>query len=155
MRSHPEHTENLNYTKQEHHYNPSFRVHNEFSIFLKNILQNIMNRNYYYIKGYFNFKNKMKNFLIPNNYLLASLDVISLSIMKNGIESKNTPMHSLAIFLCNTTSIIFNIVNKNTYSIQIEGCIMGVSISSVMTQIVMKDLEEAVINKIDFRLPFF
>jgi hypothetical protein len=44
---------------------------------------------------------------------------------------------------------------KDTFFKQIEGCAMGSSISSVIAQMVLEELEANVIAKINFPLPFF
>lgn len=46
--------------------------------YLKNITSIGINRNQYYIKDFWNFKEKIKNIELPKNRLLISLDVISL-----------------------------------------------------------------------------
>jgi hypothetical protein len=44
---------------------------------------------------------------------------------------------------------------KNKIYKQIDGCAMGASISSVVAQLVLEDLEETVISQLNFNLPFF
>ncbi|KAH1014409.1 hypothetical protein HUJ04_003250 [Dendroctonus ponderosae] len=50
-----------------------------------------------------------------------------------------------------STYFLFN----NNYYQQIEGCAMGSSISSVVDQLVLEQLEPSVINKLSFKLPSF
>lgn len=113
-------------------------------------------------------KKKLKNVKVPDDYVLISLDVVSLytsipnklaikSIEKRWnkiktltdipktefVESVDTTLHS--------TYFAYN----DTFYKQIDGCAMGSSISSIIAQIDMEDLEESVIEKLPFNLPFF
>lgn len=44
---------------------------------------------------------------------------------------------------------------KNNYYQQVEGCAMGASISSVIAQLVLEDLENTIIPKLNYEIPFF
>lgn len=44
---------------------------------------------------------------------------------------------------------------QDTFYEQIEGCAMGVSLSSVIAQLVMEDLETSILKKFKFNAPFF
>ena len=50
-----------------------------FSKYLKQILSKVAYKNYFYIKDARHFKENLKNFKISDNYILISLDVISLN----------------------------------------------------------------------------
>lgn len=136
--------------------------------FLKNILSNVVNKNESYIKDSWQFKDKIKNIDIPKNYSIISLDVVSLytNIPTNRalhlIEKKwdeikkftDIPLNEFkqAVSLTlNSTYFMY----KDKYFKQIDGCAMGSSISSVVAQLVLEDLENTVIPSLDFNLPFF
>ena len=141
---------------------------NLLSKFLKNILSNIAYKNEYYIKDSFHFKQKLKNIQIPEEYILISLDLISLytnipiSLATKIINKKwnNIKQYTdipqdefLKAVELTLNSTYFQYENK--FFKQIEGCAMGASISSVIAQIVMEDLEETTLKKLDFHIPFF
>jgi hypothetical protein len=44
---------------------------------------------------------------------------------------------------------------KDKFFKQIEGCAMGASISSVIAQLVLEDLEESMLNNLNYPIPFF
>lgn len=136
--------------------------------FLKNILNNIVNKSNSYIKDSWHFKEKIKNVEIPENYKIISLDVVSLytnipiELALKLIEGKwgeikkftDIPLDEFqkAISLTlNSTYFSF----KNTFYKQIDGCAMGSSISSVVAQLVLEELEAKIISELKFNLPFY
>lgn len=50
----------------------------KLSKFIAKILSNSLHSNQYYVKDSFEFSNLLNNFQIPDNYVLISLDVVSL-----------------------------------------------------------------------------
>lgn len=138
------------------------------SKFLKNILQNIINKNKYYIKDSVDLKTKIKNIPIPNNYTLVSLDVVSLytnvpvELAKDIIRKKwdeikkytDIPLTDFLEAIELTLRSTYFMYGRKFYK-QIEGCAMGASISSVIAQIVMEHLEETVLNNLTIPIPFF
>ena len=138
------------------------------SKFLKNNIQNIVNSNKYYIKDSTDFKSKIKNINIPDNYILISLDVISLytnipiNLTKNILTKKwekikqytDLPLNEFLNAVELTLNSTYFVHNENFFK-QIEGCAMGASISSVIAQLVLEDLEETVLKTLNFELPFF
>lgn len=138
------------------------------SDYLKSIINNIVNKNKHYIKDSWDFKNKIKNIKIPPNYKLISLDVVSLytniptDLAKKIVEKKwpeikqytDLPLKEFLEaldFTLNSTYFQY----KDKYYKQIQGCAMGVSVSSVIAQLVLEDLESTIIPQINFQLPFF
>lgn len=51
---------------------------NELAKFQKNILNKVAYKNQFYIKNSFDFKDKIKDITLPKDYILVSLDVVSL-----------------------------------------------------------------------------
>lgn len=140
----------------------------KLSKFLKNILQNIVNQNNYYIKDSVDFKNKIKNVTLPNDYTLISLDVVSLytnvplNLAREIIIKKWNKINKYTDIPLDEFLEAVELTLKSTYFMygdrfykQIEGCAMGASISSVIAQLVMEDLEENVLGNVNFHIPFF
>ena len=140
----------------------------KLSKFLKNILQNIVNQNNYYIKDSVDFKNKIKNINIPNEYTLISLDVVSLytsipiALAKEIITKKFDKINQFTDIPLIEFLEAVELTLKSTYFMykkkffkQIDGCAMGASISSVIAQLVMEDLEETILKNLNFHIPFF
>ena len=140
----------------------------KLSKFLKNILQNIINKNNHYIKDSVDFKEKIKNICLPKDYLLISLDVVSLytniplTLAKEVIRKKwdeikkftDIPLLEFLAAIDMTLNSTYFLYNEKYYK-QIEGCAMGASISSVIAQLVLEDLEENILNNLGFHIPFF
>lgn len=141
---------------------------NLLSKFLKNILNNIVYKNNYYIRDSIDLKEKIKDITIPQNYILVSLDVISLytsipiKLVTKVIEEKwdeikqytDIPMNEFIEATELTLNSTYFMYKDQIYK-QIEGCAMGASISSVAAQMVMEHLESKVLSDIDFEIPFF
>lgn len=138
------------------------------SKFLKNILNNIINKNNYYIKDSTDFKNKIKDTKIPINYSLISLDVISLytnvpiSLATKIIDKKwssikrytDIPQDDFVRAVELTLTSTYFAYEDKIFK-QIDGCAMGASISSVVAQLVLEDLEETILAKMNFDIPLF
>lgn len=76
---------------------------------LPNIINNVINNNFYYIKDSFISRNWIKNITIPNNYLIFYLDILSLYI--------NIPEELTIITLITSGIISSNLLpfpNKNS-----------------------------------------
>lgn len=140
----------------------------QLSKFLKNILNNILYKNNHYIKDSFQFKDKLNNIKIPDNYVLISLDVISLYtnipvklvtklIEKNWKDIKkytDLPMTEIVGAIELTLNSTYFLQGNNLFK-QIDGCAMGSSMSSAVAQLVMEDLEITTLAKLKFQIPFF
>lgn len=138
------------------------------SKFLKSILQNIINRNNYYIKDSWHFRDKMKNKTIPEDHVLVSLDVVSLytniptELALEVVEKRwnilqaytSLPLEEFLDAVRMTLTSTYFAYEEKFYR-QVDGCAMGASISSVIAQLVLEDLEEAIISQLDFTPPFF
>lgn len=141
---------------------------NALALFQKTILNHTAYQNKYYIKNSFDFKDKIKNVKVPSNYVLISLDVISLyTSIPNVLAIKSVekrwdkistltdiPKNEFISAIDTTLHSTFFAYGDAFYK-QIDGCAMGASISSIVAQIVMEDLEEKVISELPFKLPFF
>lgn len=138
------------------------------SKFLTEILKNVINQNEFYIKDSRHFKSKIRDIEIPVNYCLISLDVISLYTnipilhAKKIINKKwdhikkytDIPQDEFLEAIELTLTSTYFTYEKKLFK-QIDGCAMGSSISSVIAQLVLEDLEETVIEKLNFSIPFF
>lgn len=138
------------------------------SKFLTEILSHITNTNPFYIKNSWDLKNKIKNIHVPSNYILVSYDIISLytnipiTIAIQCIENK---WHQLKDYsplpkkeFLEAIELVLNSsyfeYDKKFYK-QTEGVPMGLPISSIIAQIVLECLEETVIPKFKFHIPFY
>nr|CAI5820872.1 unnamed protein product [Callosobruchus analis] len=141
---------------------------NKLSKYLKDILNNIINKNPSYIKDSWHFKEKIKNINIPNNYKIISLDVVSLytnipiDLALHIIETKWNDIEQYTNIPLNEFKKAVEITLNSTYFIfqdkfykQIYGCAMGSSLSSCIAQLVLEDLENQIIPNLDCQLPFF
>nr|CAI5854710.1 unnamed protein product [Callosobruchus analis] len=136
--------------------------------YLKDILNNIINKNPSYIKDSWHFKEKIKNINIPNNYKIISLDVVSLytnvpiDLALRIIETKWNDIEQYTSIPLNDFKEAVEMTLNSTYFIfqdkfykQIYGCAMGSSLSSCIAQLVLEDLENQVIPNLNCPLPFF
>lgn len=138
------------------------------SNFLTDSLSNVIGKNKHYIKDSWHLKKLLKDIVIPENHILISLDVISLYtsiptqlakdiITKRWDEIKQHTILPLNEFL---TAIEYILTStyfeyENTFYQQTEGCAMGFSISAVIAQLIMEDLETSTIAKLNTDIPFF
>lgn len=138
------------------------------SRYLKEILTNVINKNPSYIKDSWQFKNKIQNTTIPNNYIIISLDVVSLytntpiNLVLNIIEKKWNEIKKFTDIPLKEFLIATEKCLKSTYFLyenkiykQIEGCAMGSAISCVAAQMVLEELENTIIPKLTYNIPFF
>ena len=123
--------------------------------------------NSYYIKDSFDFASFINGFKLPENYVLISLDVVSLytNIHKKLIMD-SIKRHWAAIcevtkipqkvfldsieFIFDTNFFSFN----DTFYKQILGTPMGSSISPIISQFVMDDLLNDCLSILPFQIPF-
>ena len=120
------------------------------------------------IKNSWVFKQKIEKCNIPLNYVLLSLDVISLftnipnEMVLIGLEKRwepiknntNIPKKSFlnaVEFILNYTFFIFN----NKFYNKVCGTPMGSSISPIIADIVMVDLETEILASFDFVIPWY
>ena len=123
--------------------------------------------NSYYIKDSFEFATFINGFKLPENYVLISLDVVSLytnihinliidSIKKHWAAISNFTKIPQKIFLeaiefiFDTNFFSFN----NIFYKQILGTPMGSSISPIVSQFVMDDLLNDCLSTLPFQVPF-
>lgn len=136
--------------------------------FLSDILQKAYNNNNeYYIRDSFQFSERFNNTRLPENFVLISLDVVSLftniplhlclnsidkkwNRIKNYCDIKKPKFISLMEFLFNNTHFSFN----NQFYKQIFGTPMGSSISPVLANYVMDELLDNVIPLLSFKPHF-
>lgn len=138
------------------------------SKYLSNCLSNITRKNEYYIKDSFSFKDFIDTLVIPDNYKLLSLDVVSLytnipNILVQKILSEkwnlikdHTTMSKTNFIEAVTLTLSNNYFQYETsFYQQIDGCAMGSPISSTIAQLVMEYLEESVIEGSNLEFLFF
>lgn len=131
---------------------------------INSILKQCLKMSQSYIKDSIELREKIKNVVIPDDYIMISLDVISLftntpyELIRNSIEKRqdiifkqfNLPLHDMleaAQFLIDNTYFQFN---KKFYQ-QIHGTPMGSPCSPIFADMVMIDLEEECIKKLSFK----
>lgn len=140
----------------------------KLSQFITNILTTSYDYdNIYYTKDTFTFVNFIKNMKLPENYVLISLDAVSLysnipyDLIINSI-TLHWPEISIKTKLnkkqfLNIIELIFNssyFKFNNHYYKQILGTPMGSNLSPILSQYVMDDLLNNCIPKLKFKLPF-
>lgn len=123
--------------------------------------------NDFFIKDSFEFSTFINGFQLPPNYMIVSLDVVSLftnihkdlamkSIRKHWTQIKNVTNIPLDLFLellClifDTTVFTF----QDTFYKQVLGTPMGASMSPIISQYVMDDLLDDCLHQLPFKIPF-
>lgn len=137
------------------------------SQFITNILTNSYVTNDYYIKDSFEFTEFINEKQLPNNYVIISLDVVSLfsnipldlvikSIqdkwqdISNSCNMTQNKFIDIIKFIFDTTYFQYD----NIFYKQILGTPMGGKISPIIAQYVMDMLLDSCIPKLSFHLPF-
>lgn len=136
--------------------------------FLTDILTSAYStENDYYVKNSAAFSTLVNDTTIPNDYVIISLDVVSLftnipkELVFSSIEKRweligtvcNIPKDrflSLVDFVFDTTYFVY----ENIFYKQISGTPMGAIISPILAQYVMDDALDACISKLPFTMPF-
>ncbi|XP_072401655.1 uncharacterized protein [Diabrotica undecimpunctata] len=139
---------------------------NLLASFLTEILTNAYVSNEYYIKNSFDVFNNFNNYQLPENYVIVSLDVVSLftnvhlEAALTAIENNWNFISShcninlvyfkkLISFLFNNTYFTFN----NTVFRQTQGTPMEGTISPILACYVMDHLLDMVIPELSFHIP--
>lgn len=137
------------------------------SKFLANLLTNAFVKDEYYVKNSFQFLQSITNIVLPEGYILVSLDVISLftnvpiDLVVECIK-ENWDLLDNGSFTLDKVLQLFNFVVNNSYFNfenifyqQISGLAMGNCLSPICSDIVMSKLQNTCINKLSFKVPFF
>lgn len=135
---------------------------------LFNILNNAIKKPKSYLRNSYDFINRIKPFLIPDDHILISLDATSLFTNVNSEHVRDSLIKRYCtISQCSNISLddllescqflfdsIYFKFNNNYYQ-QIYGTPMGSSISGLFADIVMDDLETSCISKLSFKPLFY
>lgn len=140
----------------------------KISALVTDILTRSYNKeNMYYIKDSFEFSTFINNFQLPENYVLLSLDAVSLftnihlnlvnnsikrhwSTIKTKCKFAQKDIIELIKFIFDTTIFTFN---NNIYK-QIMGTPMGSKVSPILAQYVLDDMLDDIIPTLPFNIPF-
>lgn len=140
------------------------------SSFLGNILKPSVGKTNSFIQNSEDFKNKISNVTIPPNFMLISLDVKSLftnvdsHLVKNIISQnwrnikKNSKSKLTKIQFLNALDIVLNNSEfsfDNKIYKQIFGSPMGSPISPIIANLLMENLENSILNSLDFEPLFY
>lgn len=136
--------------------------------FLCNILTDALgDRSNINVPDTFSFVNSIRNVTLPHNYVLVSLDVVSLftnipsGLVKTllGLHWPRISQHTklsktnfFKLFSLVYDNCFFSFENKVYH--QISGSPMGSPISPILAQIAMDHLLEKITSKLPFKLPF-
>ena len=137
------------------------------SKYLKTIITKSLPSHISNIKNSWEFKQKIEKCKVPLNYVLFSLVVISLStnipnalvliglekrweLIKNNTSIPKKSFLNAVDFILNSTFFKFN----NKFYNQVSGTPMGSSISPIIADIVMVDLETEILPSFDFVIPW-
>lgn len=139
-----------------------------FSKFLESFITPTLGKSNFHIKDSWEFAEFIKNITIPENYILISLDVkslytnVTLDLIEPAIKnrwidiSKNTNL-DFDTFL-NVIKFVINELyfrfNEKFYK-QISGLPMGLPLSAPLANLVMEELENLIIPKLPFNIPFY
>lgn len=138
------------------------------SEFLAGILKNAYEtNNEYYIRNSFEFAEVMNNFMLPQDHVLVSLDVINLygniykelvikvlNLKWNSIREHTTIPRErfleLVSFVLDNNYFTF----QGNYYLQVFGCAMGSKLSPIISQFVMDYVLDECIKKLPFDMVF-
>lgn len=143
---------------------PNSKITNLLTQILTNAYDN---NNPYHVNDSFSFSEFINNFQLPPNYVLISLDVVSLftnlplELVKLCIEKKWNSINNfcnieklmfmkMIDFIFDSTCLVFN---EKFYK-QIFGTPMGSSISPIISSYVLDELLDYCTDKITFDIPF-
>ena len=146
---------------------PSYNI----AKFLSNLLTPSTNKSPHKLKNSLDAKNKLKNFIVPQNFQLVSFDVKALftSIPQNfAIDCVKTFLNNNTDIFDRTKLCVTEIleliticldatlfVYNNKYYKQIKGTPMGSPVSVVIAEIVMQKLEEIIMLKVGNLVEFW
>lgn len=137
--------------------------------YIADILKKAYNtNNKYYITDSFHFARIANNLIIPDNYVLISLDAVNLfgNLSKNIINTViNNKWDTIKIHTNGLTEKkfmeIINFILENNYFsynnefyLQTMGCAMGSKLSPIISQYVMDYVLDQCINKLPFDIAF-
>ena len=111
---------------------------------------------------------KLQDIIIPDNYVLLSLDVISLFTnvtmdlvleslyrrINKFIPNSQFPFREIIVAIEFIFNNLYFVFNNKVYK-QIKGCPMGLEPSPIFADLVMDDLERECLSKLDFQPLFF
>ncbi|XP_071573785.1 uncharacterized protein [Temnothorax nylanderi] len=143
---------------------PSYNI----ASYLHNILDKALAKQNSYVKDSWSFVKSMKQYSIPPDYILVSLDVVALftnipiELVLTGIEKRwdaisgktrmslDQFLHAIRLIL-ESTSFSFN----GEFFEQIFGSPMGSPLSPILADIVMDDCETSCLRSFDFHIEIF
>lgn len=140
----------------------------KLATFCSGVLSNIVGKSDYHVKDTWMFVDKIRGKNVPADHVLVSLDIVSLftnipinlavavigkkwgEIKEHSTLDKRAFIKGVQICL-NSTCFEF----EGSFYKQIFGIAMGSPISPVVANLVLEHLEQSVIKKLPFTLPFY
>lgn len=136
--------------------------------FISGIIGNAFIKDQRHVKDSFEFSNFIQQQKVPNDYILVSLDVISLftnipvELVSELIQQRWQLIEPHTTLNLNNVITLFNFCidnnyfqYKDTFYKQTFGLGMGNCMSPICADIVMSELQDKCINQLSFNLPFF
>ncbi|XP_045462556.1 uncharacterized protein LOC123672495 [Harmonia axyridis] len=139
----------------------------ELSKFIADLLKPIFIKDEHYVRNSFDFFNSTNKTRLPPNYVLLSLDVVSLytntpTDLALQIIEENWNMVSDPSFDSETFKLIYNFLITSSYFCfngqfyrQIFGFGMGNCVSQICCDIVMVKLQDYCLSRLPFSVPIF
>lgn len=138
------------------------------SSFLRKAIHPILGKTSSYVKNSWEFKNNIKNITVPENFIIISLDAVSMftniskhrainCVEKNWDEIKNNTKLDKQSYLEAFKLVLNNsyVQHKNSFYKQTSGVPMGSSISPSVADLVLEDIERDVLPNIPYEVTFF
>lgn len=136
--------------------------------YLSDILKHVAGQSEYNLKNSWDFVKDIKTTVVPTDYIIISLDVVSMytsipkqlvietitkkwkDIKQHTIMSKNIFIEGIQLCL-NANYFKY----KMEFFEQINGLPMGAPLSAILANLVLEELETDCLNKINLNLPFY